>query len=356
MQDSKSNEKSRSSLQHNSDHTSCPVCMRDFKDQQEIDDTVTELKNYSKKLPKKMLAIDEKIKDTEQKVLNMIKMKPTKEVYEKIKNHDLAELREQMDNLDRNVTPKIKKDLKENNDKIKKIESVKSYSESIQNEVVIVDKYANEIRSLDQKILQQKSLLGKFNSKILILSFQLVIKFFSGSNNADNDDSDSEESPMDRVKAKKLLLQQEMQDINNNIESNQSEINKNYVNQDKINALKEKLNILKTRRNELQAKMQKKTQLSEKQDELKQEIEQTRVEIKDLKEKIQVLVDKITDLSLLKQDNMDTNKEDMDKRVKKINELQNLNGLITDLITSTRNYERNESSEFEILKFKFSKR
>lgn len=43
------------------DH-SCPVCMRYFKDDRELADTVAELKKYTNKLPQKMTDLDSRLK------------------------------------------------------------------------------------------------------------------------------------------------------------------------------------------------------------------------------------------------------------------------------------------------------
>lgn len=43
-----------------SDH-SCPVCMRCFKDERELTDTVAELKKYTSKLPQKMTDLESKL-------------------------------------------------------------------------------------------------------------------------------------------------------------------------------------------------------------------------------------------------------------------------------------------------------
>ena len=160
---------SRLSLKGDSGCVSCPVCMRDFKDSTELDETVTELKRYSKNLPKKMEAIDVKIKETEAKVQAMINMKPTKESYERLKNYELVELKTLIDNIDRNVMPKVKKELKENVDAMKRLETLKGYSENIQSEIVIIDKYADEVSALQKKIDQQSLTLGSVLSLWLIL-------------------------------------------------------------------------------------------------------------------------------------------------------------------------------------------
>lgn len=149
---------------------SCPVCMRDFKDSSELDETITELKRYSKNLPKKMEIVDVKIKETEAKVQAMINMKPTKESYKRLKDTELVELKSQMDSIDRHVMPKIKKELKENVEAMRKLEELKGFSESIQSEIVIIDKYANEVSALQRKIEQQSLNFGS----ILIFNLSLL--------------------------------------------------------------------------------------------------------------------------------------------------------------------------------------
>lgn len=162
LQETTSSGSSRLSLKAGgSECPSCPVCMRDFKDSSELDETITELKRYSRNLPKKMEAVDVKMKETEVKVQAMINMKPTKESYERLKDTELVELKSQMDGIDKNVMPKIKKELKENVEAMRKLGKLRGFSENIQSEIVIIDKYANEVSALQRKIEQLSLNLGR---------------------------------------------------------------------------------------------------------------------------------------------------------------------------------------------------
>merc|ERR1712150_44919 len=124
-----------------------------------------------------------------------------KESYEKIKNQDLV-------------------DLKENSENLKKIEKIKSLSESIQSDIVIIDKYANEVKDLQEKIDHHCSLLD--------------------TEMTDSCNESCETSPLEVAKNKKMLTQERMEELNKKIKNYQEDINMNYKRQDVINTLKEK--------------------------------------------------------------------------------------------------------------------
>ncbi len=149
-----------------SECVSCPVCLRIFKDQSELDDTIRELKKYTSKLPQKMKDLETKIVDGENKIQKMIQAKPIKESYENLKNRDLANLKSQIDTLDRNVLPKIKSELKQNQEMLSKLEKLRSCSEQLQNEIVIIDKYAHESKDLEKKIQSQNVHLNALNASM----------------------------------------------------------------------------------------------------------------------------------------------------------------------------------------------
>jgi len=137
----------------------CPVCSRDFKDQQEVDDTVRELTTYSQKLPRKMHAIDDKLADTELRLQRLISLKPTKETYERLRTTEIPELKQQIEALDRQVTPKLKRELQETEALVKKAERARSAAETMQPEVVLIDKYCSEIAQLDRRVDEQQRLV-----------------------------------------------------------------------------------------------------------------------------------------------------------------------------------------------------
>ena len=139
--------------QHDSDdHHSCPVCMRFFKDQQELEDTIKELKRYTAKLPQKMTDLDAKLKSVNSRVEKMINLKPIKETYENLKSRELSSVKSQLENLDRAELPKLREEARKCQESLKALEEKRACSEQLQNEIFLIDRYANESRELEKKI------------------------------------------------------------------------------------------------------------------------------------------------------------------------------------------------------------
>ena len=98
----------------------------------------------------------------------------------------------------------------------------------IQNEIVLIDKYANESKDLEKKIQIQNKTLNDLNASI-------------SQDDLDELEIDSKRgSILNQLNEKKSKIQNELQALNNQIQSKQDELNKNYTLHDLINNLKER--------------------------------------------------------------------------------------------------------------------
>ncbi|CAF0934284.1 unnamed protein product [Brachionus calyciflorus] len=307
----------------NDDKHSCPVCMRCFKDIDEVNETISELNKYTRKIPQKVEDIDLKLKLTNSKLEQMINAKSIKESYDKIKNEELSSLRSQIENYDKNILPKLRSEMKENDEKIKILEKRKSYSINLNNEIILIDKSSNDLNEIDKKI-------------------DLIIK--------NNRLDESEDVDLESLNDEKLLIQSDINKLNKLIESKQDEISKNYARTDRVNILKEKLNECKTKRNELVLKFQKKSQLIDKQEELMVEINDCEQEIVNLNEKLKQSISLLKDLVANKESLMVSNRENLAKRNSFYNEIKDMHKRVCDLREFVSNFEKND--EFKMSEYK----
>lgn len=308
---------------HDSNH-SCPVCMRLFKDMNEVNDTICELKKYTNKIPQKVNDLDSKLKNTQSKLDQMINSKSIKESYSRIKNDELASLRTQIESYDRNVLPKIRAELKENDEILKKLEKRKAYSNSLQNEIVLIDKCANECNEIEKKI-------------------ETIMRNNSQSEMDDNSD-------LDKLNEEKSSIQNELSRLNKLIEKKQDEISKNYARTDRVNNLKEKLNECKTKRNELVLKSQKKTQLLDKQEELLFELSESEKEIEVLNAKLKTSLSNLNSLIQEREEMQKRNQEAVNKRNKFFVDIKDVANKLNDLLEFVNNFEKNDDLNLSKLK------
>ena len=143
------------SLKENRD-SSCPVCMRCFKNQDELDETIRELKKVNSRMPQKISDLEVKIESSTTKLETLRSLKPEKQLYNEIKNGELKKLQKDLDNYDKNLLPKLKAELKVNDEQLRKFEKLKACAENIQNEIVLIDKYLNESKDLERKINEKQ--------------------------------------------------------------------------------------------------------------------------------------------------------------------------------------------------------
>nr|AGH55903.1 Rad50 [Brachionus manjavacas] len=290
-------------LQLNSDDKhSCPVCMRMFKDIDEVNDTVNELNKYTRKIPQKVQDLDQKLKSNEQNLEKMFNAKSVKESYDKIKNNELTQLKQKIEEHDKNILPKLRKELIETDDKC-----------------------TSEVRDVEKKI---ESLARNGNLEAA-------------------DDTD-----LETLSEQKMVIQGELEQISRSIQSDQEEISSYYARSDQIHKIREKLNDYKTRRNEIESKNQKKSQLVDKKEELRTEIVNLKKEILALEASFKTCSKLVENLVNEKEIVCQkTHKELTDK-----NFYQEINAMfnqINDLVKLVKNFEQNDESKIAEYKKEF---
>lgn len=300
------------------DKHSCPVCMRMFKNFDEVSDTVTELRKYTHKIPQKVQDLDEKLKTNGIKLEKMINAKSIKESYTKIKKTELPELKEKIEDYDKNILPKLRNQLTQIDDKIKNLTKRKSYAASLQSEVFLIDKCTSEIKEMDKKI----------DNSILCANMDQL------------DDYD-----LETLSDQKMIVQSEIEMLCKNIEASQEEISKFYARSDKIHKLKEKLNEYRTRRNELESKCQKKSQLIEKRQELETEIAGLKDEISILENNLMTICKLIERLANEKVTECEKIEQNLCEKNNFYQEISGMYNQMVNLMKSLKNYEHNDESK-----------
>jgi DNA repair protein RAD50 len=297
---------------------SCPVCRRDFADVDEMNETINELRKYTSKLPQKITDLENKIKVAQDKLNDMVNAKSIKEAYDRLKNGELVSLKTQIDQYDKDMLPKLRAELKESDAELKEIEKRKQFAEQLQNEIVIIDKYASECNDIERKI----DMVNRNNPQL------------SGSDDANLD--------LDELNMEKSAIQTEMSRLAKLIESKRDEMTRNYARTDQINSMKEKLNEMKTRRNELAMKSQKKTQMIDKKCELESEINEAEQSITQLNSELKASVANLNRLISERQAKQSENQATLAKRSKYFDEIKDMHNRVKDQIEYVMNFESSD--------------
>jgi DNA repair protein RAD50 len=300
------------------ENAACPVCMRSFKDERELDETVRELRKYSNKLPSKIVDLDSKLKSLDGKLEQLRGLKSIKDSYMSLKDTELGSIREQLDSLEKDAPAKLKSELKQVEEKLKRYEKQKASCDYLHAELVIIEKLVSECSDIEKRI---QTNMKSMNSSSM-----------GGENN------------IQKINEQKKSIQQELTTLNKKFESKQDELSSTYNRVEKINKLKESLNNTRLKLNELDAKMQKKNILVTKQTELREESTRLQQEIETLNEEMNATIKNVTSLIQNKKEKTDSYDDSQQQLNNQLKVLKDLQKLLCELKRDIDEYERNDQT------------
>jgi DNA repair protein RAD50 len=328
------NKSKKSASTPNIDNHSCPVCLRFFKSEDELNETICQVNKYTNKLPSKTAELENKLVEIESKLSKMIDMRSFKDKYNKLKSEEIDKLRKQVETYDRSVLPKLKSELKEINQELSKLQSRKAISEQLQNDIVLIDKYINECNELDKKIIASKQKL----------SIQEEPNFSSNKENVENN-----YASIEKLNQEKKEIEDKFCKLNESIGENRTLLAENYKIVDKLNNFKENLNEYKSKRNDIMFKTQKKSQLLEKQMDLDNELNDNQKEINQLKTRLQESSQKIDSMTKDRQEKCFQHETFLKDNTQKLNEVSELKLRLEELYKIINNFEENDQSKMKSL-------
>jgi chromosome segregation ATPase len=135
----------------------CPVCTRDFNTKADADGIVVELKKYISKIPRKIADLDEKILKNNEQYESIVKLTPIKEIYDKLRNHELPQLRNQIDELKDVELKTLRNALRQNEYESRALDERKQLSDKLLNLILTISQYSKEINELDERINKMNS-------------------------------------------------------------------------------------------------------------------------------------------------------------------------------------------------------
>ena len=176
----KSTSAAQQQQQHHADKSSCPVCMRLFKDEDELNETVAELSKYTIKMPAQVAQLESKLVEIERVLAALTRLSSVKKRYDALRGDETLKLRGQLEDMDKNikdvitsqteqtmgervaqleeslrdksVLPRLRVELRECGEGEARLGARKRLADALQNDVVLVDKYASESAELDKKL------------------------------------------------------------------------------------------------------------------------------------------------------------------------------------------------------------
>jgi chromosome segregation ATPase len=262
---------------------------------------MNELRKQTVSIPRRVTEVEAKLRTAQTKLDEMVNAKPIKEVYDKLKQGgELSSLKSQLAVYDKDTLPKMRAEQKECDEQLKLVETRRKLAEQLQNEIVIIDKYASECGDIERKI-------------------DAVIR-----NNSQLSEDEDSGVDIDDLSVQKAALQTEATQLAQAVRAKQDEVTKHYKRTDHVNSLKERLNEMKTKRNELTMRSQKKAQLGEKKLELEAEIKSAEASMAELNAELKVSIQSLSKLVSDRQANQAVGQASLAERSKFHAELRDL--------------------------------
>lgn len=259
---------------------------------------------------------------TQTKLEKMRESKSVKEEYEKLKTVELPELRSQIEALDKDTLPKLKKELKSVEETRTFLQTRKSYAEQNHTDVIVIDKLATECRDIEHRM------------EAYVRAHPVL---------ADDDD-------VTKLTEEKRQMDAQFDKLAASISERRDRIGQCYKRADRVHALKEKLNEMRTRRTELESRSQKKSALVDKRDELRQEISQVEAECEKLGEKLKVTVRDLAALQKQREALVSEQREIIDQRRRLSDELLQLSERIGELNRAIDAFKNSDLPRLEKLR------
>lgn len=298
----------------------CPLCHREFEQEQEVRELILELENKLRMVPSKLQKAERDLDDHQKKYDAIQQLKPVKESMNKISSCDLPQLKKELDNV-KNTISKLSKEIETKQELLQDQQCDESLAKAMQPDVLMIDRYLAEVKETDKKIASQMSLL----------SGQL-----RGSSN----------KSIQEVTSEKEDIQLQLSTCNRQLDHKRQKLG-DYS--EKVNKLHGQVNSLNSKKLQIETDLQQQVKLEENKTTLRSENVEHTAFIQEAKEKQKPLEEKIEQLRDDKDCVTADKEETFDKMRTEANEVctQGINK-VNSYISSIKRYEQSGKADILI--------
>ncbi|KAG2456153.1 DNA repair protein RAD50 [Polypterus senegalus] len=268
----------------------CPVCQRTFPSENDLADVINDLQCKLRLVPDKLKNTETDLKRQERKRDDMIALKPIRQQICDLKEKDLPELRNKLQNVNRDIE-RLKKDIEEEYMLQTTLISEEDTAKVCLQDISLMDRFQIDLREVERRIAQQAA---KLQGVDLNRTIQQV-----------NQEKQETQHKLDTTSSKIELKRKMIQDQ-----------------QEQIQLFKSNVNEIKAEKLTISSNMQRQQQLEDQCAELSTEIQSLFREIREAKEQLSPLAITLDKLQQEKQDLLQRKNQHNDESMEKINTMK----------------------------------
>ncbi|XP_043925133.1 DNA repair protein RAD50 [Protopterus annectens] len=268
----------------------CPVCQRVFSSEAELQDVISDMQSKLRLVPDKLKTTETELKKKERRRDDMMSLKPIRETVTELREKDLPELRNKLQNVNRDIQ-RLKNDIEELETLHITLISEEESAKACLQDITLMERYQMELRDVERKIAQQAT---KLQGVDMSRTMQQV-----------NQEKQENKHHVDTVSGKIDFKRKLMQDQ-----------------QEEIQSLKSIVNELRSEKLQIASNMQRRQQLEEQSVDLATEIQSLQREIREAKDQLSPLGNTLEKLQQEKQDLTDRKNANYREFQNKINDIK----------------------------------
>ncbi|KAK6474836.1 DNA repair protein RAD50-like [Huso huso] len=268
----------------------CPVCQRTFPSEAELQDVTNDLQSKLRLVPDKLKNTELDLKRREKRRDEMMALKPIRQTISELKEKDLPELRNRVQNVNRDIE-RLKNDIEEQETLLATLMSEEETAKACLQDISLMDRYQMDLRDVERRIAQQASRLQGMD---LSRTVQQV-----------NQEKQETQLKLDTASSRIELKRKMIQDQ-----------------QEQIQSLKSNVHEIRSEKLQISSDMQRRQQLEDQCADLTTEIQSLYREIRDAKEQVSPLSANLENLQQEKQDLIERKNHKNDEEMEKINTIK----------------------------------
>lgn len=141
------------------DNPCCPLCHREFEQEQEVRELILELQSKLRMVPSKLQKAEKDLNEYQNKYDSIQQLKPVKETINKMSFSGLPQQKKELDNV-KNIISKLSKEIDTKQEELQDQQCDESMAKVMQPDVLMIDRYLSDIKELDKKIATQMSMIS----------------------------------------------------------------------------------------------------------------------------------------------------------------------------------------------------
>ncbi|XP_064608041.1 LOW QUALITY PROTEIN: DNA repair protein RAD50-like [Liolophura sinensis] len=137
----------------------CPLCHREFDEEQEVRELVLELQQKLRMVPGKVETAEKELKDYQQRYDSMLQLRPLRASISTLKDADIPEMKTKLSRVGTEVET-LQQTIQEKEEDLQSKHGDLSMAKEMAADIILMDRYLGDIRDVDKRIIAKSAKLS----------------------------------------------------------------------------------------------------------------------------------------------------------------------------------------------------